>query len=530
MKKYSFVIIAALAFFAWVGAGMSFAQYAAIPHLIPGSFQPDLDASGQPIPPTLRILANDGQTDLTENWGPVPNVPVIIEMQGATAESMTLLFVQAAAVDPTNPPTLTTSAYSGTCTNYGVGTEKDFGDPVSLGNNRFRLTPLDSGGMAVVSVSVTGTPGFIFVIPPDKDWDGIPDWYEARYCEGNPTCLDRNTDVDVGPEGVSPSGDGIATIDEYRGFKVKNEYIRGDPFVKDVFVQFVETPQCISGASERDGSNNLISLATFYTKPDGSIDYNPLFTSMDSLAPGMKIHHIRGDEWVDNFVSYSDSTLPAVQLTAAGPETDRQINKNAIYPLGTPGRVKGVRLVECLDLLKYSPLGLSSKRPPDGTEADDGTAVIFSQRIWKSYKYKFALGAGRLMKYFTFTNNAWSYVNLTPNEPQEVPLPSNYYGPNQEFLDHNWMYALMKNAALPFYAAHEALGHGLDLTPTQEGTTSNPVGFHHVEGTGTNIDISIVHKIDKKTTGFNNFYIPRLFGISDKRYMRILESQVVQLP
>ena len=219
----------------------------------------------------------------------------------------------------------------------------------------------------------------------------------------------------------------------------------------------------------------------------------------------MAIHHITAEEWIDNFESYS--TMTDVQLKpGTDAETDRQVNQNAIVLTGT-GIVKGVRLIECLDFVRYSPLGAASKRPPDGFDKDDGNAIIFTQRIVHNYESKLNLGEGRALSYFTFENGAWT---------------NQWEGQGSPTIDEE--NDILKKA-LAFYAAHEALGHSLDLTPTQEGTKRNPVGFHHVSGTGTNIDIKIVHKVDKKTAGFNKFYIPMRFGISDKRDMRLFETQ-----
>ena len=80
--------------------------------------------------------------------------------------------------------------------------------------------------------------------------------------------------------------------------------------------------------------------------------------------------------------------------------------------------------------------------------------------------------------------------------------------------------------ALRWYVAHEII-HCTDLTRTDESTRKEPAGYHHVSGTGTNIDGRIVHVVDRKEydNGFNNFYIPSSYGDSDKRDMRLLETQ-----
>jgi hypothetical protein len=379
--------------------------------------------------------------------------------------------------------------------------------------------------MAVIRVTATNGATYFFILPQDSDFDGIPDWYEKKYCGSGATCLYPYDDIDTGPDSASPTRDGIANIDEYRGFRVGGVYKRGNPLVKDVLVNLVEVPQCTDTAYEKDGSNNLIQLSTFY-----GTNFSLLFSVMDKLMPGIVVHHIKSDEWIDSFDKYT--VVGEVTLKAgAEPKYDRQINKNAIFRAAeNEGIVKGIRLVECLDLSTSSPLGLTrSKQPPDiSLDKDDGTAIIFPQRIWYSFKRKFAGGAGRLVKLYDFKNSAWSQVIQYLQPP-----PSSSSLPNINFLNTDSVMGVLRDAAFPFYAAHESTGHNLDLTPTVEGTTQQPAGYHHVEGTGTVIDKEIVQVIDKKTAangGFNKFYIPSLFSPYDKRTMRFLQSQQVVLP
>jgi hypothetical protein len=506
MKRYILIFKGTLVLIAWLGVCVSSAsaQGTVISPVNPAypffPYQSSL---------TVSILDASGR-DITAEWDPQPGQKVCIKVNNYPGSPVAL---EGTSTDPISYQVLKTSAYPGVCTNYDGPNPN--GPDFSL--NGLELTVNDPGGMAVIKVSATDGVLYFFILPQDSDFDGIPDWYERKFCGSN-DCLNRVGDIDTVPEGVSQSGDGIANIDEYRGFRVGGSYVRGNPLEKDIFVHFVENAQCTGTASETDGSGSPIQLTTFYKKSDGTIDFTPLFGDMNTLMPGRVIHQLKSDELVDNFDFYSDATVPSVHLkTGTNSQSDRQINKNSLSPLGI---VKAVRLVECLDLLKASPLGLSSKQPPDGADEDDGTAVIFTQRIWKSYKSKFVSGAGRLLKYFTYSNLSWGSGTVYPGQP-----PTG--GSNQGFLNHQGVFNLMKDQALPFYAAHESLGHGLDLTPTQEGTSKNPVGYHHVEGTGTNIDISIMHKIDSKAypNGFNNFYIPKLFGISDKRSMRLYGSQ-----
>jgi hypothetical protein len=468
-----------------------------------------VDASGNPIqnaPVTISVLTASG-VDLTDNpdsWLLHPGDTVRLRVNAASEASGVALGSVAG---------VGTSQYPGVCTNFDdpqLSSGLDVSAPDLLGNNLYQLTPRDTRARAVVTMTVDGSP-YTFVVPPDTNLDGIPDFYAVKYC-GSADCLAPNADIDTGPEAESPIGDGITNIDEFGGFRVAGQYIRGDPLKKDFFVHFVEPPQCIGTLKDASGSD--ITLATFFAN-----DYTEFFTYMDTLSPEIHIHFIGSDEWVDHFVAYTE----ADQVILAGDQdqnavTDRQINQ---YAIGSSGVVKGVRLIECLDLVKYSPLGWSgSIRSPDGIGRNDGNAVIFTQRIWKSYRDRFALGEGRDLQYYTFENGSWIEMQL----PGSGAPPSNPNLPFEQFFSNEDVQTIMKRA-YAFYGVHEAAGHNLDLTPTQEGTNKNPVGYHHVAGTGTNIDIKVVQKIDKKTSGYNKFYIPKYFGAADRRDMRLVETQ-----
>jgi len=511
MKRHILIVNAVMVLVAWLalGLGYAFAQ---------GTFIYPVDDSKQNYPPIasstvkLSILKMDGVTDITgdTNSYPIPEQPFLVKVIGATLSTIELV---------ENATFLTTSKYPGICTNYGdpANQDLDFDISTQTSSNTFQLTPKDLGGRAVVKINGSLT----FVIPQDSDFDGIPDIYEGKYCASGVTCLNPQDDIDTGPDNTSPAKDGISNFDEYRGFRVGEIYRRGNPFVKDVFVNFVEMPQCTDTAYETDGSNKLIQLNTFYTT-----GFTPLFSAMDKLMPGMVIHHINKEEWIDNFSKY---TLANEVELNGDPAVDRQIDKNAI--LRPAVIVKGIRLVQCLDLSTSSPFGLTrSKQPPDISGEEFGTAIIFPQRIWYSFKRKFAGGAGRLVKLYDFnmTTGAWFQVKQYTQQP-----PTSTSSSNSAFLNCDGVTGVLRDAAFPFYAAHESTGHNLDLTPTVEGTTSQPSGYHHVEGTGTVIDKEIVQVIDKKTAsngGFNKFYIPSLFSVYDKRTMRLLQSQQVVLP
>jgi len=103
------------------------------------------------------------------------------------------------AVNPFLNP-LSTSAYPGQCTNFGslsdfsVDFEFDTTNPVQfttstgLVKTGFRLTPLDCGGMAVITAT-SGTTTHTFILPRSSSGlntitgiSGIPDIWAAAFC------------------------------------------------------------------------------------------------------------------------------------------------------------------------------------------------------------------------------------------------------------------------------------------------------------------------------------------------------------
>lgn len=495
MRRQIWIVYIVVGLFAWLGLGPGFviAQGAVI---YPVSPQPPYGPITNSTV-TLKIFNEAATTEITGSWLPIPNQPILVRVNGTTLGTAELL-------DNSNTP-LTTSRYPGVCTNFGdpIDTSLDFDGPAFVPPDGFKLTPKDSGGRAVVRINGNYT----FVIPQDSNLDGIPDIYEAQYGRA----LVRDADIDTGPDPKSPVGDGIANIDEYRGFRVGTQYVRGDPTRKDLFVHLEDTPQCTATAGTFTGQGGTVTLATFF--PTG---LGPLYSNVDTLAPDVLVHRINNDEWVSNFSSYDKNQLAILNpSTAESATTDRWINRNAISPLGAPGSsgrkfVKGVRIIQCLDLSALSPLGRSAKSPPDLFAKDNGNAILFVHRIVKSMLNAIKAGGTRQMRYFTHEGGAWILKSTTP----APSLPS-----NPSVTDPN-VQSIMK-IAFAWYLAHEALEHSYDVTAATEGT----YGYHHADGSGTNVDVKITNKVDSKTTGFNNFYIPKYHGISDDRQMRVLSSQ-----
>jgi hypothetical protein len=505
MKRHILIIGIMIGFFAWFGLSTSVALAQGIP---------PVDAAGFPIPgsPVTVSLFQDS-TDVTAEWLPVPGQPVEIVIN--PPGDYTISLVPSAAADPIAAGVLATSAYPGDATNYGSSIADDF----TLSGNL--LTALDHGGMAVIRVVTGSGDEYLFILPRDDDFDGIATIFESLNCpSGN--CA-RNADIDTGPDGLSPSGDGFANIDEYKGWRVSGQYVRGNPQVKDIFLHLEDTVQCDTTAGSFPGDGGtLVDLDFFFPT---SADLDDLFANVNTLSPAMNVHRINSDEWVDNFDHYD--RLSRVQLTGSSPEnaiTDRWINQNAIVPLGaedptvpSTGRrfVKGVRVVQCLDLFQLTPLGRADKDPPDKFDSDNGNAVLFIHRIINSFLNKISAGGSRDLAYYTFESGRWRLQSPTfsaPSDPNDVSDAS--------------VQAIIK-IALAWYLAHEALEHSFDVTDTAEGTRKVSYGYHHAEGTGTNVDLKIVHKVDKKASGLNKFYISKFHGISDKREIRVLSDQVV---
>jgi hypothetical protein len=503
MKRHTWIVCIVVALFAWVGLGTGLAAV-----IYPINPQTNLPNTSSNV--TLTILKVDGVTDITgdPDQYPIPNQPFLVRLNGGGPIITYLELID----NPSSP--LTTSRYPGICTNYDdpnnpVGENLDFAPPAIVPPDRFQLIPKDFGGRAVVRINYNSD--LIFAIPQDTNLDGIPDIYEIKYgyAVGG---LARDGDIDTGPDASSPMRDGITNIDEYRGFRVGGVYKRGDPKRKDFFVYLEETLQCTTGTiGNFTGQTGLVRLATFY--PNG---FEPLlYTNVDTLLPDTRVHRLNNEEWVSKFSSWDKTNY--VTLSATNPEQDRWINKNSIA--SNPKKVKGVRIIECLDLSTLSPLGQSDKKPPDlpvtspsdlATYKDNGNAILYTHRIVK-YFLNLITGVNKPSVYWTFENNAWV-------SKETIGTPPDYANPSVSDL----MVVRLMQLVFPWYVAHEALNHAFDVTATPTTTRKASYGYHHADGSGTNVDIKITNTL---TTKANNFYIPKYFGISDEREMRVLSSQ-----
>jgi hypothetical protein len=483
---------------------------------------------GSPV--SVSIYQNGA--DITDTWRPTwtptatdaaLTVYVVVNLNGVPAPAATAALVSPVAVTAAsftgsvnpfiNPATgtLTTSAYPGRCTNYGSPTDftPDFefsavAVPITTPGgpaNGFPLISRDCGGIAVLNVTVD-TVAYTFVLPQDSNANGIPDVWENVFCPGN-TCPTGREDADGGPVTGStvPSGDGVAALDEYRGFIVSGVHVSTDPRQKDLFVHLVN-PQC--GAL---GTPSLLGGGTpAYPTTVGA----SLFDGVGTLISGTQVHLLSyapfaqntnaSPEWVDNFASYSDAS-GIVYTTANGALLDRQINANAVYPIldAVTGLTvqKGLRVLECLDETVTSPLGAAGVGSPNGPD----NAVIYTKRIVNYINNMINAGAGRAVKLITY-----QYVNgvLTP-----VTQYTGAGAPTDADRDR------IISAAIMYYVAME-VAHSTRLTPTIEGTTKTSYGYHHAPGSGSNVDQAIITKVDKSGTGFNSFYIPSVYTSGDQ--------------
>jgi len=485
-------------------------------------------------PVTISLFDANGR-DITDAWqptweppGPGPTIYVSVNAPADAVPALTpVLFSGTPVFNGVNPflwksatQLPTTSAYPGRCTNFDgnpapLPTDPDFtfGSVTQIpGTPRTGLpvTSQDCGGMAVVQVSIpngsaAGT--YTFVIPQDSNNNGIPDNWEAKFCPNN-SCPKGTEDNDTGPLSPSQIGDGIAAFDEYRGFIMSGKHVSTDPRQRDLFVHLVN-PQC--GAA---GQTSLLGGGTTTFPTDGT----GLFDNLASLIPGTQVHLLGSTpgqptttttEWVDRFQNftqqngfqYVDPITGA--LTGIEPADDRQINKNAVFPQGTPNPIvgggaihRGLRITECLDAPAGATLlGSTGIGTPDGPD----NSLLYTQRIFNYLTTLIANGGNRQLKVFTFQNGSWvEQKNVTANG-QIAPTDANF----------------VISQAMKFYAAHE-LTHSTKLTPTVEGTRTTSYGYHHAPGTGSVMDQTITQKIDKSTSGFNSIYIPSVYNGADQ--------------
>jgi hypothetical protein len=624
------VIRAALVALAWAGLCVDRTEAGVIPATNPNlTLRVDagtgLPLTGEPtvslyqlddsLPSTVTLTSPSRCTrigtvglyrDVTDCWLPELNVPVFVVINGAPTNATVTLVAPRAVAPNTFPlastapnpfltPSPTTSAYPGQCTNVGSGTGPDFAavdlgpslSPTSLSTptgevTAWGLMPQDCGGMAVIQVTSVTSGTFTFIVPRSGSAtapaNGIPEIWKNLYSGiGNPS-----SDSDTGPSAASPAGDGISTIDEWRGFIASTRQIRTNPLLKNIFLRLVNA-QCPTATSAAPGL--LIGPAGGYPKPinptasatltlpgtQGQISGTftasaAVFTSANTLgeiaetAPGggrARISavtspttvtaqitqpfssntlsagawqlsdslfanvfglmspervHLLGyqpdvltgnlpttSEWVDNFQSFVENNPPGLpqgvqyRTGTDGATSDRVVNANRIY--GPPQ--KGIRVIECLDDGSTSPYGWA----PGGSGSPNtiGNVVIYTRRILNQINLLINNGAPRNVQYSPM---------LTYDSRAKDWLPKTLVGaPSAAGV-------LVASKAMLFYVGHE-IGHAIALNVT---AASNP---HFPSGSGDSLDQGITVKVDNKTSGFNTFYIPMIYGTSDQTQLLI---------
>jgi hypothetical protein len=466
-----------------------------------------------PSPVTLAIF--QGGVDKTASWLPEPGqaVQLVVKVNGviqSPAPSMTL--VDSGPSGPfdglsnpfLNASRLTTSRYPGQCTNTdNPAPPQDAADYTLTGNT---LTPTDCGGFAVIEVTVSSQGTFKFIVPQDGNSNGIPDLWEAQFCNTVP-CPTGAEDNDRRPTtSTLPLGDNAGALDEYRGYMVAGVHVRTDPRQMDLFI-FLVNPQCHSDPSgvPSDAARELSRLGggtlTFPTPGNGG-----LFDGLFGLYGQTQIHQMHGPganyastEFINRFKKYTVSSgqryldTDGVE-TGTPPADDRRINKNAV--LSGNQVQKLVRVIECIaPPPPATPLGLAGTISVDSS----GYAILYTHRIISNIcglsnpslvlpcagTSLVGVGAGRKLRFSTYqAGRATSPTQVGDGDPNG---------------EANVNYLISQ--AMKFYAAHEVLHTG-NLVP--------PGGTHDAVGTGHFLDSAILTKVDNKTTGFNTFYVPTL--------------------
>lgn len=152
-----------------------------------------------------------------------------------------------------------TSAFVGMAMNYGTSTAPDFqlvdvfkgfgADKTS----RVSLQCNDYGGFTTVKAT-RGSDIATLRIPKDDNNNWLPDGGWKVIANGQligeimDTGLGTGIDEDVNPAGNGVNGDGLVNFEEFRGFVVRGEHRRTNPFQKDLFISS-NLPQNIGDAN-----------------------------------------------------------------------------------------------------------------------------------------------------------------------------------------------------------------------------------------------------------------------------------------
>lgn len=523
---------------------------------------------------TVSIFQNVGGvlTDVTATWLPEPGETVQIVVNGLSSPTINLAFNALTAGNPIANSALTTSAYPGTCTNFGSDTGADF----TLVGSELRSN--DCGGMAVIVVN-PGTGELKFVLPQDSDFDGIPDIFEAKFCAAaTPDCLVRDADIDTGPLASSPCCDGISNFDEYRGFIVSGKHVRGDPKQKDLFLHLVNPADTVNGAfvvgascGTISGTSCLGGGTTTYPTPTapsatltlpaaaGTLGDIVTFTTSSAV---FATAHVRG-EIIGNaggrarIVTVESSTSVSAEVTVAFPAATPLLAGQwklseslfaALYSLVAPDR---------LHLLQYAPGATNFKALDEWVESFGSlvppqTLTVNvtdppDRTVNRNRRYGLVQRGVRVMEGLNTASAStlgWAYGVGSPNEVGNIDvftqrIINHFNGLFDDgagalvrystFVNGDWTTPTLVGDGIPgvagsdvrnfiiskaiqFYLGME-VGHTLELTPTVMGTQKTSYGYHYAPFTGDCLDQAIETKVK---SGFNTFWIPSLCGSTDQ--------------
>lgn len=609
MRRWKWTVRALLSGLAWAWFGTAVAQAGQIPPTDPTTLKlvanPAVTLTLYQLDSTLPSAVTSSSPsrcattgtlfykDVTDCWlpewvpGNVGNVgtSVFVVVNGSN-DVPTLVQPSANATFPfasgaANPfvTALTTSAYPGQCTNIGAGTDADFegAAPGSTALTPFvlqtatgpvtayELKPKDCGGMAVIQV---GTEKFI--LPKDGTTtdaaNGIPDIWENLY-GGN---LSPSGDGDTGPGANAPVGDGLATMEEWRGFIASAKQIRTDPLLKDVFVRLVN-PQCLP-TSTSPASLLLVGGYPKPTKPTANatltlpgtaLGVTGTFTASAAVfTGGHTLGEIVGTAGGRaRIIAVTSPTTVTALITApfvsSGPlAADAWQLSESLF-----GTVFGLFSSERVRLLDYQPDAAAGNVATTSEwvdrfvtftaagnlelQATDSASdrVVNANRIYGPAQkgvrvieciddasvtpFGWALGGtgspNTIGNVVIYTKRVVDRIKLlisngAPRKVQHSPMltyssSAKDWSPKTQVLDglhtNPNVVDFVISKALLFYVGME-VGHSVALNLA---ASANP---HFPAGTGDALDQGITVKVDKSSSGFNTFYIPSVYGTADQ--------------
>ena len=467
---------------------------------------------------------------------------------------------------------LTTSAYPGQCTNLGSGSEADFtlGPAAILQTSPnfsvvgYELKPSDCGGMAVIQVGNAR-----FILPRDGTAtvaaNGIPEVWENLH-GGN---LDPGGDIDIGPVATSPTGDGLSTFDEYRGFIVSGKQIRTDPRQKDLFLRvvnpgdssagvFITSPSCgkscYGGGTATYPAPSSPSATLTVPAAAGTVGAIATFTT----SPGIFSTAHVGGQIIGNaggratIVEVTDASSVKAEITQAFSAGSLAANSwrlseslfalaygsvppERFHVLGyAPGSTNSPQTNEWVDkfgsLIPAQTLNISDAvndrvvninriyglSPQKGIRVMEGLNTNSSSVLGWSFGVASPNQAGNVV---VFTQRIISYLDsLMPAGTTTIKYSTSllvngaWTWKTPEIVNRDFILS----KAFQFYTGHE-IHHSLFLLAEVQGTNKVSYGNHYAPGTGDCMDQAIT---TASRSGTVTFYIPATCGIPDQaQYM-----------